>query len=127
MSYCVGDGSAVEESSLPLRSAIHHNLNTFSTSQTEVECIASPPNLAMSSSNQRKVKSIAHASDIAISSTSQNQNKIKVYSNNTGEWPSSFNRDYWIAKESSEVQHMKTISCHKRNERYNKENKPRFC
>lgn len=125
-SHCVEDGSAVEESSLPLRSGTPHDLATFSTSQTEVECTASPPDLVISSSSQREVESIAHASDVTTSSISQKQKESKMYSNDIGEWPSNFNRDYWIAKGSSEVQHMNSdfLSSKKT---YDKENKPRFC
>lgn len=116
-SHCVEDGSAVEESSLPLRSGTPHDLATFSTSQTEVECTASPPDLVISSSSQREVESIAHASDVTTSSISQKQKESKMYSNDIGEWPSNFNRDYWIAKGSSEVQHMNSdfLSSKKKN------------
>ena len=89
---------AIEESSLPilpLRSATLHDL---ATSQTEVDCTASTPNLAISSSSQRETESTAHASNVATPSTSQEQNESKMYSNDIGEWPSNFNRDYWIAK-----------------------------
>lgn len=112
-SHCEDEGIAIEESSL-------------STSQTDVECTASPPNLAISSSSQREVKSTAHASDVATSSTSQNQNESKMYSHDIGEWPRNFNQDYWIAKGSSEVQHINSdfLSSEKT---YDKERKPRFC
>ena len=110
MSHCVVDeSSAIEESSLPilpLRSATLHDLATFFTRQTEIECIESSPNLAISSSSQRETESTAHASNEATSSTSLKHNESKMYSNDIGEWPNNFNRDYWITKGSSEVQHM---------------------
>jgi hypothetical protein len=127
-SHCVVDeGSSLEESSLPilpLRSATLHDLATCSTSQTEVKCTASPPNLAISPSIQREADSTSLASNVATS-TSQKNNESKMYSNDIGEWPSNFNRDYWIAKGSSEVQQMDSDFLSS-NKTYDKENDPRF-
>lgn len=100
-SYCVVDeGSAIEE--------------------------LSPPHSAMSSSSQSEAENTAHASNVATSSARQKQNESEMYSNDIGEWPSNFNRDYWIAKGSSEVQHMDSdfLSSKKT---YENENNPRFC
>lgn len=128
-SHCVDNGSDMEESPLPIlpsRSAVIHDLATFSTSQNEVERTESPSSSATSSSSQREVESTAHASDVATSSTSQKQDESKMYSNDIGEWPSNFSRDYWIAKGSSEVQHINSdfLSSKKL---YDKEDYPRLC
>lgn len=78
------------------------------------------------SSSQEDVENTTHFSNVVKTSKSQNPNTIKMYSNDIGEWPTNFNRDYWIAKGSSEVQHINSdfLSSQKS---YDKENKPRFC
>lgn len=119
------------------------NETTFSTSDAVAEETAIPSNLVISCSSQREVKSTASTLDPEPSCSSQKavdgillhdfttvsslkQNESKIYSNDIGEWPSNFDRDYWIAKGSSELQHMDSdfLSSKKI---YEKENKPRFC
>ncbi|CAB3237452.1 unnamed protein product [Arctia plantaginis] len=119
------------------------NETTFSTSDAVAEETAIPSNLVISCSSQREVKSTASTLDPEPSCSSQKavdgillhdfttvsslkQNESKIYSNDIGEWPSNFDRDYWIAKGSSELQHMNSdfLSSKKI---YEKENKPRFC
>lgn len=118
---------------------------TFSISDAVVEETAIPPNLAISCSSQREVKSTASPLDLESSCSNQKvvdgillldsdvttvsnqkQNESKIYSNDIGEWPSNFDRDYWIEKGSSELQHMNSdfLSSKKI---YENENKPRFC
>lgn len=77
--------------------------------QTEVECTASPANLTISSICQRGAKSTA--SNVATASTSQAQNESKVHSNDIGEWPSNFNRDYKIEKGNMNSEFLTEIFC----------------
>ncbi|KAK9892270.1 hypothetical protein WA026_019072 [Henosepilachna vigintioctopunctata] len=86
---------------------------TFSISDTVVEETAIPLNLGISCSSQREVISTASPLDLVSSCSSQKvdsnvttvsvqkQNESIMYSNDIGEWPSNFDRDYWIEKEAA--------------------------
>ncbi|KAL4710227.1 hypothetical protein ACJJTC_005400 [Scirpophaga incertulas] len=110
----------VEETAIP------PNLAISCYSRREVKSTASPLNLESSCSNQEVVDGILLLDSNVTTVSSQKQNESKIYSKDIGEWPSNFDRDYWIEKGSSELQHMNSdfLSSKKI---YENENKPRFC
>lgn len=98
------------------------------SSQIELKSTLSPLDIESPCSSQKAVESVLlddSNSNVTIVS-SQKQNENKIYSNDIGEWPSNFERDYWIAKGSSEVQHINSNFMSSK-KIYEKENKPRFC
>lgn len=106
-------------------SAILPNSAISCSNQKEIKSLASPLKLASLCSSQKVVEGILQDSNVTTV-LSQNQNESKIYSNDIGKWPSDFDRDYWIAKGSTELQHTNSdfLSSKKM---YDKENKPRFC
>ena len=112
--------AVVEETAIPI------NLAISCSSQREVKSTDSPLDLESSCSNQKVVDGILLLDSNVTTVSSQKENESKTYSNDIGEWPSNFDRDYWIEKGSSELQHMNSdfLSSKKI---YENENKPRFC